>query len=123
MSDSLFPSLINTDKCVPEFVQGAMNPVFWSKVQILSDRLNGLTINSAFRTPAWEYSRGRSGSSQHCKGLAVDIACKDPQLRRKLIDEALKLDFHRILVYPTFVHLDDKKSLPESRRDLIWMKG
>ena len=121
--DSLFPCNIDYSHCIPERVDSAMNPLFLNKVKVLSDRLGGITINSQYRTVAWEYSRSRSGSSQHCKGLAVDISCKDSQFRRKLIQEALNLDFHRILIYPTFVHLDDKVSLPRDRRDIIWMKG
>ena len=110
---------IDVSHCVPAFKLDAMNPNFWSKVVDLSERVGGITINSAYRTVPYEYTRGRSGSSQHCKGLAVDIACFDSGLRWKLVSNAMVLGFHRILVYRTFIHIDDK--LNEADR-LVWME-
>ena len=40
-------------------------------------------VTSAYRTKEWELSKGRSGTSSHCKGLAVDIACPDDVYRLK----------------------------------------
>lgn len=115
--DGLF---INTGRCVPAFKADAMNPAFWSKVVELSKRLFGITINSAFRPTSWEYARHRSGLSQHCFGLAVDISCADSEYRYKLISNALDLKFKRILIYPTFVHLDDK---PDSQFKIVYMEN
>ena len=33
-------------------------------------------VNSAYRSVAYEQSMARKGTSSHCKGLAVDLACK-----------------------------------------------
>lgn len=110
---------INTSHCIPAFNEDAMNPTFWNKVVDLSERVGGIIINSAYRPVTYEYKRGRSGSSQHCKGLAVDISCLDSGFRWRLVSIAIELGFHRILVYRTFVHLDDKVN--ESCR-LVWME-
>lgn len=105
--------------CVPERNDDAMNPKFLQRVRDLSYIVGPLSINSQYRTPAWEYARNRSGLSQHCKGLAVDIDCRNNSLRWLIIQYAMKLGFHRILVYPTFIHLDDKAGV---LNQLIWMQ-
>ena len=109
---------INTDRCIPAFKVDVMNPLFWNKVVELSERMYGITINSAYRAPAWEYAKGRSGSSHHCRGLAVDISCTDSEVRYRLVAHAIDLKFKRILIYPTFVHLDDKE---DSQYKVVWM--
>lgn len=115
--------LFDISKCVPAFDVDKMNPDFWSKVLRLQDALSStlwLQINSAYRTKEHEWSRGRSGNSQHCFGRAVDISCKESNSRWLLIQKAMEIGFHRILVYPTFIHLDDK---PGCMNQVIWMKG
>lgn len=119
--DDVFSPTIDTNNCVPAFKVDVMNPAFWRKVQKLAYMVDSIKVNSAFRTPAWEYSRHRSGNSQHCKGLAVDISCLTNEYRYRLVDAAIKLDFHRILIYPRFVHLDDKEQ--GSKREIIWMNN
>lgn len=109
--------------CVPTFDLERMNKDFWDKVCRLRDSLSSslyLKINSAYRSKNHEYSRGRSGLSQHCFGRAVDISCMQSNARWLLINKAMVLGFHRILVYPTFIHLDDK---PGVFNQVIWMKG
>lgn len=110
---------LNYRNCVPDRNDDAMNPSFLDKVRDLSYAVGPLTINSQYRSPAWEYSRGRSGMSQHCKGLAVDIDCRNNSQRWIIILNAMRLRFHRILVYPTFIHLDDKAGC---LNQLIWMQ-
>lgn len=114
--------LFDVSKCVPAFDVDKMDPDFWSKVLRLQDELSStlwLQINSAYRTKEHEWSRGRSGNSQHCLGKAVDISCKESHARWLLISKAIELDFHRILVYPTFIHLDDKSGC---MHQVIWME-
>lgn len=109
---------LDYSRCVPERNDDAMNPDFLQKVRELSYSVGVLNINSQYRTPAWEFSRHRSGNSQHCIGLAVDISCKNHTQRWCIIQKAMELKFHRILVYPSFIHLDDKAGC---MNQLIWM--
>lgn len=74
-------------------------------------------INSAYRSPEYERSKGRSGSSSHTKGLAVDISCLTSVCRLKMIMSLLAVGFRRIGVYPTFIHVDSDTSKPAS----LWL--
>lgn len=71
-------------------------------------------INSAYRSPEYERSKGRSGTSSHTKGLAVDISCFTSVCRLKIIMALLAVGFRRIGVYPTFIHVDSDISKPAS---------
>lgn len=76
-----------------------------------------LVVNSAFRTRSWELAKGRSGSSAHTKGLAMDIRCNTSQNRYKIINAALACGIRRIGIGKSFVHLDNDPSLPQG---VIW---
>lgn len=71
-------------------------------------QLSGLPfiVNSAFRTRKYEKSKGRSGESYHCKGLAVDIKCTDSVSRKCMIDALCVFPYVSIIIYPTFLHID-----------------
>lgn len=73
-------------------------------------------ITSAFRSREYELSHSRSGSSSHCKGLAVDIRCYSDQWRFIIIQSLLRAGFRRIGVYETFIHVDCDSSKLQS----IW---
>jgi len=64
-------------------------------------------INSAFRTVEHERSRGRSGSSSHTTGRAVDIQATDSRRRYHIIRGLYAAGFTRIGHHPTFIHVDD----------------
>lgn len=111
--------MFDTSKCVPAYCEDALKPELLANLvdlQILS-RFK-LRISSAFRSPDHEHSRGRDGSSSHCKGLAVDILCKDNLERFCLVDNALRLGFPRIGIAKTFIHLDMDCDKPHPR---IWL--
>ena len=63
-------------------------------------------LNSAYRSPAWEKSKGRAGTSSHCKGLAVDIRCNSDANRWKVVTALLDNGFTRIGIGKTYVHAD-----------------
>lgn len=65
-----------------------------------------LVINSAFRSIAYEKSRGRSGTSSHCKGLAVDIRCNSDANRWKIVKALIDNGFTRIGISKTYIHAD-----------------
>lgn len=75
-------------------------------------------ILSAFRSVDWEIKHGRKGTSSHCKGLAVDILCTDDRLRWKIVS-ALQhgLDYPRLGIARTYIHVDMDKSKPSA----IWL--
>lgn len=74
-------------------------------------------INSAFRPKDYEIKKGRSGTSSHTKGLAVDISCNG-SLRRYLIVSSLFLaGFRRIGIGATFIHVDSDPSKPNA----VWL--
>lgn len=71
-------------------------------------------INSAFRSVAYEKSKGREGTSSHCKGLAVDVAAPTSSMRYHIVRAALAVGISRIGIGRTFVHLDaDLDKTPE----------
>lgn len=74
-------------------------------------------VNSSYRSPAYEVSKGRSGTSAHCHGRAFDIKCRSSRERFKIVSSALNAGFTRIGIYPSFVHLDDS---PEHDQCVIW---
>lgn len=63
-------------------------------------------INSAFRSVDYEQSKGRTGSSSHCKGLAVDLACYSNERRYILVQNLLRAGFIRLGIGDTYVHAD-----------------
>lgn len=69
-------------------------------------------INCAYRSREWDLSKGRSGNSSHCKGLAVDLAAVNHEHRRKLVNVLAQCGFERIGIAKTFIHadLDDEKA-------------
>lgn len=71
-------------------------------------------INSAYRSVEYEKQRGRSGSSSHCKGLAVDISCFTSIARLKMVIALLAVGFRRIGIYPTFIHVDADQNKTKS---------
>ena len=76
-----------------------------------------VTISSAFRSVEHEKKHGRTGTSSHCKGLAVDIYCIGDQTRFEMLNAALLAGFCRIGVGNTFLHLDID---PDKTQDCIW---
>lgn len=68
-----------------------------------------LYINCAYRSPEWDKEKGRTGNSYHCKGLAVDVRCKDSNYRARLVCAALVSGIYGIGIYPDFIHLDGRQ--------------
>lgn len=74
-------------------------------------------INSAYRSVEYEKSKGRSGTSQHCKGLAVDIRCRTNAERYRIVASLFVFGFRRIGIGTNFIHVDD--GYPDSE-PIIW---
>lgn len=74
-------------------------------------------LNSAFRSVAYEKSKGRAGTSSHTKGLAVDIRCNTDSNRYKIITALLDNGFTRIGIGKTYIHADID---PNKTQKVIW---
>ena len=72
-----------------------------------------LVLNSAYRTKEYELKQGRSGSSAHTRGLAVDIRCNTSANRFKIVRAAIGWGVRRIGIGKGFVHIDNDASLPQ----------
>lgn len=63
-------------------------------------------LNSCYRSVAYEKSKGRTGTSSHCKGLAVDIRCNSDANRWKIVKALIDNGFTRIGIGKTYIHAD-----------------
>lgn len=76
-----------------------------------------MIITSAYRSKDYEHLKGRSGSSSHCKGVAVDIACHDSTTRLQMLLALTRAGFRRIGIGPNFIHVD----VDESKAKTCWL--
>lgn len=81
---------------------------------ILAQKMCGeqFTVTSGFRSQAHERSKGRKGSSSHCKGLAVDVSAINSHLRFKIVAALLYAGFPRLGIGKTFIHADIDETKP-----------
>jgi len=73
-------------------------------------------VNSGFRCPVHNLKVGGSPTSSHLKGYAMDIQAKTDFYKYRIIMGAIMAGIKRILVYPTFVHLDGN---PNKTQEII----
>lgn len=66
-------------------------------------------LNCAYRSESWDKEKGRSGSSFHCKGQAVDIRCGDSKARALIVFSLWLCGIRGIGIYSTFIHADFRK--------------
>lgn len=99
-----------------EFMMGEQNvfqfmdATFLKKLDQLRDLVREpLTLNSTYRSPAYNEAIGGSKGSKHMEGIAADISCKDSKLRHKIVMEAASLGL-TVGVAKTFVHIDNRKT-------------
>ena len=102
------------NSCVPPCKMSDVSPELLRLLDRIRDYVGQpIYVNSAYRTADYELLRGRSGTSSHCKGLAVDISCKSSVLRRAIVCACMMLQIPRIGVGSTFVHIDiDSSKVP-----------
>ena len=118
---------MNFDKVVPESSEYDLDGSFLHFLKNLElslklsfDSFVELVITSAFRTQKYEKRMGRSGSSAHCLGKAVDIACSNNSHRYHIINYAIKNGCNRIGIYKTFIHLDFATYKDGKAEFIIW---
>lgn len=66
-------------------------------------------VLSAYRTHEHEISRGRSGTSSHVKGVAIDIEARTPREKFLVLKGVVGAGFTRIFVYEWGIHVDIDK--------------
>lgn len=107
------PAKLDFRSCVPSCQESDLNPVLIEFIR-RAQHLAGFTftITSGFRSVAHEKSRGRSGSSSHTKGLAVDISARDSHARYKILLALGFVGIPRLGVGKTFIHADIDETKP-----------
>lgn len=106
-------------KCTPSCSLQDMDQEFMTKLDQLREEAGiPLVLNCAYRSPAWEKSKGRSGSGDHPQRKGVDIRCNDSSNRYKILKAAFKLGFRRIGVAKTYIHIGTGSNLSD---DVVWM--
>ena len=101
-------------KCsLQDMNQDTINMLDWAR------ELAGIPIllNCAFRSVDWEKKQGRTGTSSHTLGCAVDIHCTNSRNRFILIDALIKAGFNRIGVDELFIHADNS---PKHDKNVFW---
>lgn len=76
-----------------------------------------LILNCAYRSVAWEKSKGRSGTGDHPQRKGVDIRCQSDRNRWLIVQAAIQSGFNRIGIAKTFIHLGMGNGTPR----VIWM--
>lgn len=108
-------SELNLKNCVPACSVDDLNSKLVANL-ILAQKMCGeqFVITSGLRTQAYERSKGRKGTSSHCKGLAVDISTINSHLRFKVVGSLILSGFPRLGIGKTFVHadIDETKAHP-----------
>lgn len=106
-------------KCVPSCSIGDMNANTLARLDTARD-LAGIpfVLNSAYRSPAHDRSKGRSGTGAHTLGRAVDIRCNTDGNRFRIIQALMKAGFRRIGIAKTYIHTDDS---PNHTQNVTWL--
>lgn len=95
--------------CVPPCFSQSMNDKFMRRLEAARVYAGvPFKLNCAFRSKAWDVSKGRSGNSYHTLGRAVDIACTDSHLRGVIVHSLLAHGFRGIGIGKNFIHVDDR---------------
>jgi len=116
MKDHFHPS--EFPRCVPPCKKSDMNADTIARLNRMREIAGiPLVLNSAYRSPAHDRARGRSGTGAHTLGRAVDIRCNASDTRYKIITAAIEAGFTRIGVAGTFVHVDDS---PNHAQGVVW---
>lgn len=105
--------------CVPNCSLQNMKQTTMSKLDTARE-IAGIpfVLNSAYRSPAWDRGKGRSGTGAHTLGRAVDIRCHTNANRFLIVAALLKAGFKRIGIAKSFIHADDSVS---HSQEIIWL--
>ena len=105
-------------RCTPSCTIDQMDDKFLLTLDALRAQAGiPLKLSCAYRSVAWDKSKGRDGKSAHCKGLAADIVCNSSSTRSKIIRAAHAIGIRRIGIGNNFIHVDTDAS---KAQDVIW---
>lgn len=105
-------------RCTPPCSLQDMDQDFMRKLDAAREEAGiPYVLNSAYRSVAWEVSKGRSGKGDHPQGKGVDIRCNTSANRMKIVRALLDNGIRRIGIAKTYVHAGDGDNLP---KDVIW---
>lgn len=105
-------------RCTPPCRLEDMDERFIAKLDLARAKAGiPFVLNCAYRSRAWDLSKGRTGNSAHCVGKAVDIRCNTSANRMKIVQGLLAAGFTRIGIGKTFVHADSDETKPQG---VIW---
>lgn len=105
-------------RCTPPCSLQDMDQDFMRKLDASREEAGiPYVLNSAYRSVAWEKSKGRSGEGDHPQGKGVDIRCNTSANRMKIVRSLLDNGIRRIGIAKTYVHAGDGDDLP---KDVIW---
>lgn len=112
---------MNFANCTPKSDRSKLDTLLLSVLDEIEECTGqDLVINSAYRSQAYEIDKKRNGSSSHCLGKAVDIACYTSGMRYNIVKLALQKGINRIGIYKTFIHLDVATSKDGKSTNVIW---
>lgn len=108
---------VEFERCMPKCSRADMSDNLLMRLDIARHLFGApIILTSAYRSADYEKSVGRSGTSSHTKGLAVDIACIDLTKRYHLVNALLRAGFFRIGIADTYIHAD----IDTSKKSAIW---
>lgn len=93
--------------------ENEMNFEFMQKLDVL--RLHcgfPFTITSGYRDKSHPSEAHKTHGGSHTKGIAADIKVGSGADRRIIVEKAIELGFNGIGVAHSFVHVDNRTSLP-----------
>lgn len=103
--DEFDQTVIDLSRCAPRCELADLDPRLIAKAIEVYKKCP-YVINCAYRSVEWDKSKGRSGSSSHCKGLAMDIKAVEHRFRLNLITALIECGVRRIGIAKTFIHFD-----------------
>ena len=105
--------------CAPACSLQDMNQEFINVLDQIREKAGiPLVVNCAYRTAEHEKKQGRTGTSSHTLGCAVDIRAYDSGVKYKIVQAALQCGITRIGIAKTFIHLDTSKTHDQN---VIWL--
>ena len=95
-------------RCSPSCDISQMNEEFMILLDCArSDAGIPFKLNSAYRSPEYDKSKGRSGVGWHTLGRAVDIRCTDSVSRGMILQACLRYGL-TCGISKTFIHIDNR---------------
>lgn len=108
-------------KCTPKCSIDDMNADFLKRLDAVRASCGVIfRLNSAFRSPDYDRSKGRSGKGFHTLGRAVDIDCRYSAERAKIISACLEFGLS-CGVSSTFIHVDDRNVFDGYPEPLVFL--